>query len=476
MSPILRKLKQLPSIILILGLVILSIVLYWPALNGRPIWDDWHFLFGFYPVIRDFSLWKIWTEFNWPLSVVIHKGLYSLFRETFWAYHFINLTLHLLNTLLIFKLAQRLKISSAKWVTILFLIHPACVLSVGWMIQLKTLMCFFFCGLSFIILLKNIKAPKNKILSCFFFLLSLLSKSASLPLLPIFIHLLIKDANKRIKILTVLIGTIVISVIVFRFLNSPVTQMGQAQLASKTFVGITDGSMPISSLPVTHSLENKPSFLPLLKMRLDYFVSTTSYYFWQVVLPLNTLPIKGSHLPDDTILSWLSMVFMGILLYLTKKTAAFYGLAMGLLLLLPFSGLLPAPFMNMSWVSDQHLYLALPFFMTFWIQVWDRWKFPFKQYLLVLIFFLFGIKTFSTASYLKDDVTFYSESLKSDYMNLPVVYNLIRAHLDEGQIKEAINLSNEYMMIAANDPKIATNKYFPKLYELHQELKKLHKP
>jgi hypothetical protein len=151
-------------------------------------------------------------------------------------------------------------------------------------------------------------------------------------------------------------------------------------------------------------------------------------------------------------------------------------LALGFLLLSPFLGLFFAPFMNMTWVSDQHLYLALPFFITFWISIWEKWNVRLKTVILSLIFLLFAFKTFFTSKYFRDDISFYSESLKADFTNLPVVYNLIKAHLELGQTKEAIHLSNEYILMAPNDPKIGGSKYFPKIYELHQELKKLNKP
>ena len=87
---------------------------------------------------------------------------------------------------LLLKVADFFKLSFSRILFLVFLLHPSNVISVSWMIQLKTLMCFLFAIISFLFLIKAHNNKRWYLPSWTFFLFSLLSKSASLPLSVVF--------------------------------------------------------------------------------------------------------------------------------------------------------------------------------------------------------------------------------------------------------------------------------------------------
>ena len=74
-----RPVLLLVSFVLLLGL-------YYPSLNGGPIWDDYHNIFYDSVVTGDFSYWKIFKNFAWPVSVSAEKVLYGLWNTEYFYY------------------------------------------------------------------------------------------------------------------------------------------------------------------------------------------------------------------------------------------------------------------------------------------------------------------------------------------------------------------------------------------------------
>jgi 4-amino-4-deoxy-L-arabinose transferase-like glycosyltransferase len=163
-----------------IGAFFLALALYWPSINGTPIWDDQSFWFNDPVMSPDFSYLTIWKNFAWPFSVSFQKFTLSLFGKKYFAYHLINIILHFLNALLVYKLGRLLRIKYPKFLFTLFLLHPSAVITTAWMVQVKTLLCFFFGLLALLCYFKIKRQNKFALASYLCFGLSILSKSASL--------------------------------------------------------------------------------------------------------------------------------------------------------------------------------------------------------------------------------------------------------------------------------------------------------
>ena len=123
---------------------------YWRVVQCGFIWDDDDYVTQ-NPVLRSWSgLWQIWFE---PTSL---PQYYPLVHTTFWlefqlwglwaaGYHLVNVVLHAISALLVFRLARRLSLPAALFAALLFAVHPVHVESVAWITERKnvlSLLCY----------------------------------------------------------------------------------------------------------------------------------------------------------------------------------------------------------------------------------------------------------------------------------------------------------------------------------------------
>ena len=124
---------------------------YAPALGGGFVWDD--VIFSEEPVILSpGGLWSIWFS---PGDIRNEGHYWPIVYTTFWLehklwglaaapYHALNLVLHAVNALLVWRLARRLDIPGAWLLGAVFAVHPLHVESVAWIIERKDLLSGLF--------------------------------------------------------------------------------------------------------------------------------------------------------------------------------------------------------------------------------------------------------------------------------------------------------------------------------------------
>jgi protein O-mannosyl-transferase len=187
-------------------ILIISFLVYLPALNAGFVWDDVNYIER-NPQIHSINLGQIFSGYvmgNYhPLTMLTLSIEYQLFGQHATGYHIVNLLLHLGNVALVFYAVFLLskKSMAALVAALLFGIHPLHVESVAWASELKDLLyTFFFLGayISYLLYLKD-HQRKFYFLALLLFLASLLSKAmaASLPVL-----LLITDyfTNRKLNV------------------------------------------------------------------------------------------------------------------------------------------------------------------------------------------------------------------------------------------------------------------------------------
>ena len=120
---------------------------YFPALQGGFVWDD--VIFAEEPVIHRWSgLWSIWFS---PADIENEGHYWPIVYTSFWlehklwglapaGYHAVNLLLHWVNSLLVWRLLSRLAVPGAWAVAAVFAVHPLHVESVAWIIERKDLL------------------------------------------------------------------------------------------------------------------------------------------------------------------------------------------------------------------------------------------------------------------------------------------------------------------------------------------------
>ena len=129
---------------LLLGLIcLIAIVAYQPVWNAGFIWDDDQYV-EHNGALRG-SLWAIWSD-PWSLP-----QYYPLVHSMFWleyrlwgldptGYHLVNLALHLLGVLLLYRIVRSLALPGALFAAALFALHPVMVESVAWVTERKNVL------------------------------------------------------------------------------------------------------------------------------------------------------------------------------------------------------------------------------------------------------------------------------------------------------------------------------------------------
>ena len=171
--------------VLTITLIVTVLVYYKFLFYGHISWDDPEMVFK-NKFVRTFDVKGLFTNHfvgNYiPITMFTHSVAWFLFENNDGGHHFINLMFHLINGVLVYQLTKRLFKNDliTNIATIVFLLHPMQVESVGWISELKNVLSttFFLAGvLSYLNFTERSK--KSDYALCFFyFILGCLSKSS----------------------------------------------------------------------------------------------------------------------------------------------------------------------------------------------------------------------------------------------------------------------------------------------------------
>src|SRR5262249_23709714 len=118
-------------------LVVLTFLVYWPAMHGDYIWDDNDHISENPTLESPHGLWEIWfkpgaTCQYYPLTFTAFWAAHKLWGFDPAGYHFLNTTLHAVVAILLWQVLARLKVRGAWLAGAIFALHPVCVMSVAW--------------------------------------------------------------------------------------------------------------------------------------------------------------------------------------------------------------------------------------------------------------------------------------------------------------------------------------------------------
>jgi tetratricopeptide (TPR) repeat protein len=141
--------KLLPALAII-GLVIAS---YAPALHAGFVWDDDKYVTDNPMLTAPDGLKQIWFSAHtqsqyFPLVYTTFMLEHALWGLNPFGYHLVNILLHSLNAVLLWRVLRRLRVPAAWLAASVFALHPVQVESVAWVSELKNLESLFFCLLA----------------------------------------------------------------------------------------------------------------------------------------------------------------------------------------------------------------------------------------------------------------------------------------------------------------------------------------
>ncbi len=128
-------------------LVLLTLVAYLPVWRGEFVWDDLLLVSKNPLVTGKLGLGSIWFQTDFPLTHVVLWLQWLLWGGHPAGYHVVNVLLHGLNAVLVWRLAARFmpRDGLAPWLAgALFALHPVCVASVAWISEVKNTLSLAF--------------------------------------------------------------------------------------------------------------------------------------------------------------------------------------------------------------------------------------------------------------------------------------------------------------------------------------------
>jgi hypothetical protein len=129
-------------------LVALTVLSYGPALDGGFVFDDELYLTEDGRMRTLSGLGEIWTEVAgpdyrhqyYPLTSSVFWLQYRLWGDRATGYHLVNVLLHALNAVLLWRLLRLLQLPAAWLAAAVFAVHPVHVQSVAWISELKNVL------------------------------------------------------------------------------------------------------------------------------------------------------------------------------------------------------------------------------------------------------------------------------------------------------------------------------------------------
>jgi tetratricopeptide (TPR) repeat protein len=175
----------------LLGAILVAAVVfaYHPAWNAGFIWDDDDYVINNKLLTAPDGLQRIWFSLDspsqyFPLTYTTFRIERALWGLNASGYHWVNILLHALNALLVWRLLERLKIPGAWLAAALFALHPVQVESVAWVTECKNVLSllFFLLALRTWVEFTEEISPHRKLqygLSLIFFALALFAKTTA---------------------------------------------------------------------------------------------------------------------------------------------------------------------------------------------------------------------------------------------------------------------------------------------------------
>jgi protein O-mannosyl-transferase len=143
-------------------LLVITVIAYWPALAGGFIWDDDAHLTANPCVVGPLGLKELWTSAAariCPLVQTTFWGEFHLWGLRPLPYHLVNILLHALNGVILWRVLRALQIPGAWLGAALWALHPVQAESAAWVTELKNTQSGLFFLLSVLCFVKWRKSP-----------------------------------------------------------------------------------------------------------------------------------------------------------------------------------------------------------------------------------------------------------------------------------------------------------------------------
>ncbi len=416
-----------------IGLALLVAVSYFPALTAGFIWDD--IIFTEEPVIHSWSgLWNIWFS---PSDIRKEGHYWPIVYTTFWlehklwghaplGYHLVNILLHIINTLLIWRLMKRFNVPAALAIAALFAVHPLHVESVVWIIERKDLLSALFYLTAAHTWLRYNEAPHplRYGAALLLFIAGLLSKSIviTLPVALLIWHWWAQGRIHRIDLL---------------------------RLAPFFIIGLAITAADLSYYNQREPLDLDYSIIEriLIAARVLWFYAGKLLWPDDLIIIYPLWEIQAADLTGWLYVAAAAML-LAVLLYRPWGRAPLAGILFYIITLSPVLGFIDYGFMQFSLVADRFQYLAgigliaiLTGTAARGISRLNKTAQRTATGAFMVILAILGTLTWQQSKLYRDDLTFFSYILTHNPQARDASLNLGAALLRAGRLQEGLAAS-----------------------------------
>ncbi len=424
-------------------ILILTLLIYIPAITAGFIWDDDKFLTENPLIKASNGLYRFWFTTEAPdyfpltsTSLWIEWRLWGMNAS---GYHVMNILLHIVSSFLIWSVLERLKIPGAWLAALIFAVHPVNVESVAWITERKNTLPMVFYLLSILLYLKFESSEDKRFykLSLGAFLLALLAKT-SVVMLPAVLLMCAWWQRGKISRKDVFRS---IPFFALSGILSFVTVWFQYNRAIRTDIVRADDFL--SRLTIA----GKAVWFYLYKAVLPYQMS--------FVYPRWKTGVSGfiSYIP------LLILIGLLILFWYYRKgwgRSFLFGLGYFVVTLFPVLGFFDIYFMKFSLVADHWQYFSIISVIALTVGLishaaeQDRFRRP-AIALAVIAVCLLSFKTWTQAKIYKDQETLWEDTLTKNSASKLALNNIGVIRKQQGKFDEAAKHFSAVLQINPDD-------------------------
>ncbi len=354
----------------VLLIVLAGLFVYAPTFHGDWLWDDDQEITANAVLPDPNGLSRIWMGETgadyFPLKATVQWLFYRAFETNRTAWHLLNVSLHLLNALLFWKVLSRLGLRQAWLGGLLFAVHPILAESVGWVSELKNTLSLPFLLLAMVTWINFDERGRTRdyVLTVLLYVAAILCKT-SVVMFP-FVLLLycwwrsVQADRPEAEFRSGLRGGLV-----KRLEGVLPTGLWRGIMASVPFFLISL-AMGLLTIYFQHQRAIGTETIPVGGMLSRTATAGISmwFYLYKTILPVGLLPIYPRWEVDPPpfwmFLSWPAMGALVFWLWTKRKTwgsHALLGLGFFLINLFPILGFIKMSYMRITWAADHFLYL-----------------------------------------------------------------------------------------------------------------------
>lgn len=438
----------------LLGLI--AAVFYFPAIQAGFVWDDviitklrsvsdWEGIFRiwFDPAAAYFQT-DVAENHYWPVVYTTFWLEHKLWGFTPAGYHVVNILLHFVNTLLLWRLLDRLAVPGAWLAAAVFAAHPLHVESVAWVIGRKDLLSTLFSLAAVLMWLRHVESPRpgRYAAALLFFAGAMLSKliAVTLPAALLIIQWWrngrITGADMRLAFPFFLVALVIGGVDLWFFKNQGLNSFDYSMVervlaASHAFWFYVGKLLWPMDLSVIYPLWEIKTVDPIA---WGYTVATAAVLitFWVIRRRVG----RGS---------LACLLFFGITL-------------------LPTLGFIDYDYMRYSFVADRHQYLAgvgiIVLFSAGAVRAADSLSPAMRKPIrgvAAAALILLGLLTWTQAGIYKDEITFFNHVISLNPQARGAHYNVGLEFSRQGRFKEAEEYFRQSLEIYPRNKQVSHN-------------------